>query len=400
MRRRICIVTGTRAEYGLLYWLMRAIDDAPDCRLQIVATAMHLEHAFGHTVDLIRADGFTVDAEVPMHLSSDWPADIARSTGAGLTGLAETFERLRPDIVVLLGDRFETLAAASAAALMRIPIAHIHGGEISEGAVDDAMRHAVTKLAQLHFVAADAFRQRVIQLGEAPDRVFMVGAPGLDNLVRMQLPDRAAIARRVGIELARPFFLITYHPTTLDEADPVSGVAELLAALEQFPDAAFIFTSANADAGGRAINRRIESFVAQHAARAVLVSSLGQDFYLAALTQADAMIGNSSSGIIEAPAAKVPTVNVGIRQQGRPRAESVIDCEERRDAIAAAIRRARDPAMRSVMAGDDPPYGRPRNAAASIVEQLRTIDLKALLRKRFHDLSAGELAAAELGCAR
>jgi UDP-hydrolysing UDP-N-acetyl-D-glucosamine 2-epimerase len=400
MGRRICIVTGTRAEYGLLYWLMRAIDDAPDCKLQIVATAMHLERAFGHTVDLIRADGFTVDAEVPMHLSSDRPADIARSTGIGLTGLAETFARLQPDIVVLLGDRFETLAAASAAALMCIPIAHIHGGEITEGAVDDALRHAITKLAQLHFVAAAAFRRRVIQLGEAPDRVFIVGAPGLDNLVRMQLPDHTAIARRVGIALDRPFFLITYHPATLDNADPVSRVEELLAALEEFPDVAFVFTSANADAGGRAINRRIEDFVAQHPARAVLVSSLRQEFYLAALKQADVMIGNSSSGIIEAPAAKIPTVNVGIRQKGRPRAASVIDCDERRDAIAAAIRRARDPALQSTMASDDPPYGRPRNAAASIIEQLRTADLKAILRKRFHDIPAGELAGAEYGRAR
>src|SRR5713101_3298293 len=209
MGRRICIVTGTRAEYGLLYWLMRAIDDAPDCKLQVVATAMHLEQAFGHTVDLIRADGFTVDAEVPMHLSSDRPADIARSMGLGLTGLAETFEHLTPEIVVLLGDRFETLAAASAAALMRIPIAHIHGGEITEGAVDDALRHAITKLAHLHFVAAEEFRRRVIQLGEAPGRVFVVGAPGLDNLVRMDLPDRAALARHVGMDLDRPFFLIT-----------------------------------------------------------------------------------------------------------------------------------------------------------------------------------------------
>jgi UDP-hydrolysing UDP-N-acetyl-D-glucosamine 2-epimerase len=387
MTRRICVVTGTRAEYGLLYWLMRAIKDAPDLTLQIVATAMHLEHAFGHTVDLIRADGFAVDAEVPMHLSSDRAAGIARSTGIGLSGLAETFERLAPHIVVLLGDRFETLAAAAAAALMRIPVAHIHGGEISEGALDDALRHAVTKLAHLHFVATDEFRRRVIQLGEAPKRVFVVGAPGLDNLVRMDLPDRAAVARHVGISLDRPLFLITYHPATLDDADPASGVEELLAALAHFPEAALVFTSANADSGGRAINRRLESFAMAHAGRAVLVSSLGQQLYLAALQQADVVIGNSSSGIIEAPAANIPTVNVGIRQKGRPRAASIIDCDEQRDAIAAAIRQARDPAMRSVMARGDPPYGRPRNAAASMLRELRTTDLKAIMRKRFHDLA-------------
>ena len=192
MGRRICIVTGTRAEYGLLYWLMREIADDKDLTLQIVATAMHLEPAFGHTVDQIRSDGFAVDAEVPMDLQRDDAVAIARATGRGVTGLADAFERLQPDIVVLLGDRFETLAAATAAALMRIPVAHIHGGEISEGAIDDAMRHAITKLSHLHFVAADEFRGRVIQMGEAPERVFTVGAPGLDHLVRRALPDRRA----------------------------------------------------------------------------------------------------------------------------------------------------------------------------------------------------------------
>jgi UDP-hydrolysing UDP-N-acetyl-D-glucosamine 2-epimerase len=329
-----------------------------------------------------------------MQLSSDRAADIARSTGMGLSGLAEAFERLAPHIVVLLGDRFETLAAAAAAILMRIPVAHIHGGEISEGAVDDALRHAITKLAHLHFVATDDFRRRVIQLGEAPERVFVVGAPGLDNLVRMDLPGRVAVARHVGINLDRPFFLITYHPATLDDGDPAGGVEELLAALARFPEAALVFTRANADSGGRAINRRLESFAMAHAGRAVLVSSLGQELYLAALQQADVVIGNSSSGIIEAPAANVPTVNVGIRQKGRPRAASIIDCDERRDAITAAIRQARDPAMRSAMARGDPPYGRPRNAAASMLRELRTADLKAIVRKRFHDLAAGALAGA------
>jgi len=393
MGRRICIVTGTRAEYGLLYWLMRSIEQEPELHLQIVATGMHLEQAFGHTVDLIRADGFTVDAEVPMQLSSDRAADIARSTGIGLSGLAGAFDRLAPDVVVLLGDRFETLAAACAAALMRIPIAHIHGGEISEGAVDDALRHAITKLAHLHFVAAEEFRRRVIQLGEAPARVFVVGAPGLDNFVRMQLPDRAALASHVALGLERPFFLITYHPATLGGSEPVSALDELLAALAHFPDTALLFTSANADSGGHAINARLEGFVADHPGRAVLVSSLGQAFYLAALKEAEVVIGNSSSGIIEAPAVNVPTVNIGPRQKGRPRAASIIDCDERRDAIAAAIRRARDPARQSAMLCGDPPYGRPKNAAAAMLRELRNADLKSILHKRFHDLSGGVSAA-------
>ena len=357
-RRRICVVTGTRAEYGLLYWLMREIAEDPDLTLQIVATAMHLEPAFGHTVDLIRSDGLTVDAEVPMELQRDDAVAIARSTGRGVTGLADAFERLQPDIVVLLGDRFETLAAATAAALMRIPVAHIHGGEISEGAIDDAMRHAITKLSHLHFVAAEEFRRRVIQMGEAPERVFAVGAPGLDNLVRRALPDRRAIAERIGLGLDRPLFLVTYHPATLDESDPVTVLEELLAALDRFPDAALVFTKANADAGGRAINARLESYVAAHQIGPCWSLRSAASFYLAALKEAAVVIGNSSSGIIEAPAAGTPTVNIGIRQHGRPQSASIVNSADKRDAIETAIRRALEPAMIEVLASQSPAYGR------------------------------------------
>jgi len=386
--RRICIVTGTRAEYGLLYWLMREIADSKDLTLQVVATAMHLEPAFGHTVDQIRADGFTVDAEVQMDLSRDDAASIARATGRGLAGLADAFEQLKPDVVVLLGDRFETLAAATAAALMRIPVAHIHGGEISEGAIDDAMRHAISKLSHLHFVAAEEFRRRVIQMGEAPERVFTVGAPGLDHLARRTLPDRSAVAARIGLALDRPLLLVTYHPATLGDADPVADLEELLAALDGFPDAAIVFTKANADAGGRAINARLESWVAGHQDRATLVASLGSDFYLAALKEAAAVIGNSSSGLIEAPAAGTPTVNIGVRQNGRPRSPSVIDCDDRRGAIEAAIRRALEPAMRDVIAKQAPAYGRAGDASRMILERLRGTPLERILIKQFHDAGA------------
>lgn len=387
MATRVCIVTGTRAEYGLLYWLMKTIEQTPDFTLQVVATAMHLEKAFGHTVDLIRKDGFTVDAEVPMQLSSDKSAAIAKSTGLGMIGLADAFERLKPDVVVLLGDRFETLAAAATAAMMRIPVAHIHGGEISEGSIDDAMRHAITKLSQLHFVAAEPFRRRVIQLGEAPERVFTVGALGVDNLACLTLPDRTALAARLGLDIDRPLFLITYHPATLGDADPLKALAELLGALDEFSDAALVFTAANADAGGRAINERIERYVAGRRGRAVFIASLGQEFYLAAMKAAAVVIGNSSGGLIEAPAAGTPTVNIGIRQKGRPRAASVIDCMEKRADIANAIRRALDPAMRAVIAADQPPYGRPGNAAGAIVKQLRQTDFAKLARKTFYDIA-------------
>jgi UDP-N-acetylglucosamine 2-epimerase (non-hydrolysing) len=397
MARRVCVVTGTRAEYGLLYWLMHAIRQDGEFELQVVATAMHLEPAFGHTVDLIRQDGFTVDAEVPMQLTSDAPVEIAKSTGLAVGGLAEAFKRLRPDIIVLLGDRFETLAAASAAALMRVPVAHIHGGEISEGAIDDAFRHAITKLSHLHFVAADPFRKRVIQMGESPERVFTVGSPGLDNLVRLQLPTRVELGERLGLDLPRPMFLVTYHPATLDDPDPLQAVEELLAALDRFREAVLVFTKANADTGGRAINDRLAAYVAQQPGRSVLVASLGQQFYLAALKEAAVVIGNSSSGLIEAPAVGTPTVNLGIRQKGRPRAASVIDCAEECGAIERAIRRALDPSMRAIIAADEPPYGRPRDAAGSILESLRSVDLGMVLHKRFHERHGAMTEAAVEG---
>jgi UDP-hydrolysing UDP-N-acetyl-D-glucosamine 2-epimerase len=393
MVRRICVVSGSRAEYGLLYWLMREIEQAGDLDLQLVITAMHLEDAFGRTVDYIRREGLRIDAEVPMQLTSDAPVAIAKSTGLGTAGLAEAFDRLRPDIVVLLGDRFETLAAATAASLLRIPVAHIHGGEISEGAIDDAFRHAITKLSHLHFVAAEPFRQRVIQMGEDPARVFTVGTPGLDNFLRLELPDRATLAQRLGIALDRQMFLVTYHPASL-EGDPLPALEELLAALDRFPDASLVFTKANADAGGRAINDRLERYVMSRPDRAVLVASLGQSCYLAALKEAAVVVGNSSSGLIEAPAAGTPTVNLGARQQGRARASSVIDCAERRDDIADVIRKALDPAMRAVAAKDDPPYGRPGDAAGAILKVLRTAPLEGILLKKFHDLNQRPVAQA------
>jgi UDP-N-acetylglucosamine 2-epimerase (non-hydrolysing)/GDP/UDP-N,N'-diacetylbacillosamine 2-epimerase (hydrolysing) len=329
-----------------------------------------------------------------MDLSEDSAAGVARATGRGLIGLADAFERLRPDIVVLLGDRSETLAAAMAATLLRIPIAHIHGGEISEGAIDDAMRHAITKLSHLHFVAAEEFRDRIIQMGESPERVFIVGAPGLDHLTENSLPNRSAVAARVGLRLDRPLFLVTYHPATLSDGDPVADLEEVLAALDRFPQAAIIFTMANADAGGRAINARLQAYANARPEGAVLVSSLGSDFYLAALKQAAVVIGNSSSGIIEAPAAATPTVNIGIRQNGRPRSLSIVDCPERRDAIEAAIHRALDPEMRQVLATQVPAYGRAGEASRKILWQLEGAALEGILLKRFQNLAAACAAPA------
>ena len=292
---------------------------------------------------------------------------------------------------MVLGDRFETLAAATAAALMRIPVATFMAARFRKGY---RRRHAARdhETVDLHFVAADEFRGRVIQMGEAPERVFTVGAPGLDHLVRRALPDRRAVAERVGLALDRSMFLVTYHPATLGESDPVTVLDELLAALDRFPDAAIVFTKANADAGGRAINARLESYVAAHQDRAVLIASLGSDFYLAALREAAVVIGNSSSGIIEAPAAGTPTVNIGIRQHGRPQSASIVNSPDKRDGIETAIRRALGPAMIEVLASQSPVYGRAGDASRRIFELLRNTPLDGILVKKFYDAGAAPRA--------
>jgi UDP-hydrolysing UDP-N-acetyl-D-glucosamine 2-epimerase len=340
-RRRICVVTGTRAEYGLLRWLMQEIRDDARLQLQLVVTGTHLLRAFGNTARAIEADGFVIDRRVPLHLRGDSPEAVTAAAGRALSGLGRAFAQLRPDLVVLLGDRYEALAAAQAALLARIPVAHLHGGETTFGAVDESMRHAITKLSQLHFVAAPAYRRRVLQLGEAPGRVFCFGPIGADNFRRLPLLDRPALARALELPLtSAPLFLVTYHPATLGRLTPAQAVTELLAALARFPQATIVFTGANADAGHAAIAPLYRDFIARHPGRARYVASLGQLRYLSALRAAAAVIGNSSSGIIEAPLCGTPTVNLGDRQRGRLRAPSVIDCAEDRTAITRAIKQA------------------------------------------------------------
>lgn len=339
-KRKICVVTGSRAEYGLLYWLMKEIQADPDLQLQIVATGMHLSPEFGLTYQVIEADGFTIAAKVEMLLSSDTPVGIAKSIGLGVIGFADTLDLLRPDILVLLGDRFEILAAAQAAMVARIPIAHIHGGETTEGAFDEGIRHAITKMAQWHFVAAEAYRKRVVQLGEAPDRVFNFGAPGLDHLQYLNWMDRVALEKSLAILLNSPTFLITYHPTTMGQQEPVAAMNELLAALDEFPDATVIFTYPNADTGGRALIERIDQWVVTNKHRAKAFVSLGQQRYLSLMREADVIIGNSSSGLTEAPALKKATVNIGDRQKGRLKASSIIDASEEKKLIVAATNKA------------------------------------------------------------
>ena len=383
--RSIAVVTGSRADYGLQYWLIRALHESPGVTLQLIVTGSHLSDAFGRTVDQIRTDGLPIAAEVPMIAADDSEWAMARSTGDGVIGMADALNRLKPDLIVMPGDRFEILAAATAAMLMGIPIAHLHGGEVTEGAVDESIRHAVSKMSSLHFVSAEPYRQRLIRMGEDPARVIVAGAPGLDHFTRTKLPSRVELMASVGLDSTRPFLLATYHPATRGDVSPVDAVRQLAGALDQFPDQQVLITKANADAGGRAINAELERYAASQPDRVKVVASLGTARYLSAVTHASAVIGNSSSALIEAPAVNTPTVNIGPRQQGRLRAASVIDCAEDTAAIADAIRKALDPGFKQRAAKIDPPYGRPGDAAAKMMSALSSIDLDALRIKRFHD---------------
>ena len=380
--RRICVATASRAEYSHLQWLVRDLRDHPAVDLSMVVASALLSAAHGSGVGEIEETGITIE-RVHSLLADDSPVAVAKSMALALAGFAEAFERLRPDLVVILGDRFEMLAAAAAAMLLRLPIAHLHGGETTEGVIDEAVRHAITKLAHLHFVAAQEYGRRVVQLGEAPACVFNFGAPGLDHLTRTTFLDREALERDLGLGLAAPLLLVTYHPVSLAERD--RGAAELIAALDRFPSATVVLTGVNVDPDNLAIARVFQDFAAANPHRARLFSSLGVVRYLSLMRQADVVVGNSSSGLIEAPAVGVPTVNIGDRQRGRLRAPSVIDCLPEREAVAAAVDRALSPEWREIAARAVSPYGK-GDASRRIAETLATVPLDGILFKHFVDL--------------
>lgn len=383
--RRICVVTGSRAEYGLLSGLLARLRARDDCELQLVATGMHLSPEFGLTYRDIERDGNRIDAKVEMLLSGDSPKAIAKSIGLGVLGMADALDRLRPDILVVLGDRYEIFAAVQAAMALRLPVAHIHGGELSEGVIDEAIRHSITKMAHLHFVAAEPYRRRVIQLGEDPDRVFNVGAPGIDNIRNAALLDRQALGATLGFPVDDNVLLVTYHPLSLEPGSSGPAVDQLLAALDDFPEQRIVFTGANSDTEGRIINAKIAAYVAANPQRSAAFASLGQLRYLSLMRYAKAVLGNSSSGLIEAPFLGTPTVNIGDRQRGRLRAHSVIDCAEDRAAIVGAVRKALTPQFRAHCAAVCSLYG-DGNAAERIAQILMTASLHGVLKKRFFDL--------------
>jgi UDP-hydrolysing UDP-N-acetyl-D-glucosamine 2-epimerase len=383
--RKICVLTGTRAEYGLLKVLMNEIESDESIELQVIVTGTHLSPEFGSTVNEIISDGFSEFESVEMLLASDSRVGVAKSMALGLIGFAEALDRLEPDVLVLLGDRFEILAAAEAALLARVPIAHIHGGEITEGAIDDSIRHAVTKMSHWHFVANATYKTRVEQLGEDPDSIFDYGAPGLDGVEKPFFEGKTELEEFLGLDLSGSVFVATYHPATLGDVNPLGAFKEFLLALEEFPQHKVVFTFPNSDVGGKPILQELKRWVERNRARSVGVASLGHRRYLSLMSLSSLVIGNSSSGIIEAPFLSKATVNIGPRQDGRMMAESIVSCDETAIAITTAIELALSAEHQAKVSVCQTHYG-DGSASQRIKEQLKVVHLPAY-RKKFHDLS-------------
>lgn len=395
--RTIGVVTVNRSDYGILLPVLRDIQRDPELTLHLMVAGAHLSPEFGSTVGMIEADGFPIGERIEMLVSSETPEGIAKSMGLGMLGFAQAFARLRPDVLLVVADRFEMHAAALAALPFKIPVAHLHGGELSEGAFDDALRHSMTKLSHLHFVASRAYARRVIQLGEEPWRVTVSGAPALDHLRMITLLEPEELSARWGVPLDPPPLLVTYHAVTLEYETTEWQIEELFGALEA-AGRPIVFTLPNPDTGGRLIARRIRDFVARHPS-ARLVENFGTVGYFSLMAHVAAMVGNSSSGIVEAPSLGLPVVNIGTRQQGRVRAANVIDVGCRREEIVEGIRRATDPAFRASLRGLANPYGH-SGAADVIVRRLRDVPLdQRLLMKCFADAAPMESSSALLEAA-
>lgn len=383
---KICVVTGTRAEYGLLKPLISKIKEDPAFTLQLLVTGAHLSPEFGLTYRQIESDGFHIDKKVEMLLSADTSSAIVKSMGIGLIGYADAFQELQPDLLIILGDRYEMLAVASSALIFRIPIAHIHGGEITEGAYDDAIRHSITKMSALHFTSTEKYRQRVIQLGEHPDRVFNVGAIGLDNFRSLTLLSKDEIEKELSIHFNKFNYLVGFHPETLSNISAETQFKELLSAIDIQKDSFFIFTKANADTDGRVINQMMEKYVASNPQKAVLFSSLGSLRYLSIMKHVTAIVGNSSSGIVEAPSAHTATINIGNRQKGRIQAESIINSLIKRESILNAFETVKGEQFQNKIMRTVNPYGS-GVASIQIVQVLKHIDLHNLQTKSFNDVA-------------
>lgn len=383
---KVCVFTGTRAEYGLLRPLMALIRNDIGLSLQVIAAGMHLDSRFGSTFRQILRDGFSIDAKVHLPLADDSPVGLCRATSKALSGLSLAYSKLKPEAVVILGDRFEALAAAIAAAFMRIPIVHIHGGESTFGLIDEPIRHSITKMSWLHFTATEVYRSRVIQLGEHPRSVYNVGAIGIDNIHSMKLLSKEKLGQLIGMELGEKLAAVTFHPVTLEKEDPGMQFEELLKALKSFPELKLVITMPNADIGSQSIMELIKKFSAGNLGRAKVFSSLGQLGYLSLLKHSSLVIGNSSSGIIEAPSFRIPTVNIGDRQKGRIQSETVINCMPRAGSIKAAIHKALSNDFQACCAKAANPYGHGAVSVKILKVLKRELSRGVNLKKEFYDL--------------
>ena len=384
MKRKLCVVTGSRAEYGLLRWVMEGVKNHPDLVLQVVTTGMHLSPEFGNTYTEIEKDGFVIDKKIPILNGQDSPDAIAKAMGAGMIGFSDALTELKPDLLVLLGDRFEIFSAAAVALVARIPIAHIHGGETTEGLIDEAIRHSITKMSHFHFVATETYRKRVVQLGESPDRVFNVGGLGVDVISKLEIIPREQLEDEMQFEFQKNNLIVTFHPVTLEHNSASRQVTELLRALGQFPDLGLIITLPNSDTEGKAIAPLLTEFARKNP-KSKVYKSLGSKKFLSCLALVDGVIGNSSSGLLEAPTLRKGTINIGDRQRGRLMANSVIQCEPLAKNIERALLEFYSADFQHLLATVDSPYGK-AGASEKIVSTLSQLDLTGIGKKVFHDL--------------
>lgn len=383
--KKICVVTGSRAEYGLLYWLMKEISEDKDFELQLIVTGMHLSSEFGLTYKDIEKD-FKIDKKIEMLVSSDTHIGVSKSMGLAQISFAETYEELQPDLLLVLGDRTEIFSAVVSAMISNIPIAHLHGGELTQGSIDEFIRHSITKMSHLHFAATEEYRKRVIQLGENPNRVFNVGSLGIENIKKYTLLNKEEFENSIDFKLNKKNILVTYHPETV-ESDNTNEIyfKELLDSLGELTDTNIIFTKANSDRGGRIINKMIDTFVIKNSDNCVSFSSLGQLRYFSALQYVDIVLGNSSSGLIEVPSFKTATINIGDRQKGRVCAQSVINIEARKNLILKVIQKVYSKSFQNILLNCQNPYEKD-NSAETILNIIKSSNLKNIIKKSFYDL--------------
>ncbi|MHC1747902.1 MAG: UDP-N-acetylglucosamine 2-epimerase [Cellulosilyticaceae bacterium] len=382
--KTICVVTGSRAEYGLIKGILERIKEDASLELKLIVTGMHLSYEFGLTYQEIEKDGYSIDEKIEVNLSSDTSVGVCKAMGLGMISFGEAYERLRPDIVVVLGDRYEIFSAVTAAYISKIPVAHIHGGEITEGAFDDSLRHCITKMSYLHFTSTETYRQRVIQLGEDPEHVYNVGALGVEQIKKFSFLSRSELEKILNFKLNQSFVLVTFHPVTLETTQNCGTIEELFKALESFENLRIVFTKSNSDNGGRTINQKIDDYVARYPQKSVAFTSLGSTLYLNVMKYSSLVIGNSSSGIIEAPSLKVPTINIGNRQNGRVQATSTINVEMKEKAIKEAIDLGIN--TKIDMSKIVNPYEKANTSKEILITIKKNLEMPMYLQKKFYNL--------------